>query len=67
MTLQNAINEIESRFPLRKVVMIEYEDGSGKKFNYRLNGDSKNRFINLTNNEFVERYYQAEKIMSKWK
>lgn len=29
--------------------MIEFEDGSGQKFNYRLSGETDKRFINLKN------------------
>lgn len=29
--------------------MIEFEDGSGQKFNYRLSGETEKRFINLKN------------------
>lgn len=31
------------------VDFIEFEDGSGVKFNYRLKGQSKKSFINLKN------------------
>ena len=68
MTLQEAITQIENRFPFCNVVMIEFEDGSGMKFNFRLGGDKENRFINLTpkTNEFVGRFMEAKKIMDKW-
>jgi len=49
MKLQEAISEIEKKhfsFQL-PIQMIEFEDGSGFKFNYRLKGETKNRFINL--------------------
>jgi hypothetical protein len=32
-----------------EVVMIEYEDGSGHKFNFRLKGQAGKQFINLKN------------------
>jgi len=68
MTLAQAVTEIEIRFPHCKVVMIEFEDGSGTKFNFRLGGQQKNQFINLApkQNEFVERFIEAKKIMDKW-
>ena len=32
-----------------EVVMIEFEDGSGHKFNFRLKGQAGKQFINLKN------------------
>lgn len=49
MTLEQAIKQIEKQhfaFQL-PIQMIEFEDGSGTKFNYRLKGETKNRFIHL--------------------
>ena len=49
MTLEQAIKQIEKKhysFQL-PIQMIEFEDGSGTKFNYRLKGETKNRFIHL--------------------
>lgn len=49
MTLEQAIKEISKQhfsFQL-PIQMIEFEDGSGTKFNYRLKGETKNRFVNL--------------------
>jgi hypothetical protein len=62
MTLQQAITEIEKRhfayqLPLQ---MIEFEDGSGYKFNYRLKGENNNRFIDLKN-DFVNTFL-SEKL-----
>lgn len=70
MTLQDAINLIEIKH-FEKVVKIEFEDGSGHKFNYRLKGESKDRFINIKEkfadvNEFVKQFMEAKKIMDKW-
>lgn len=70
MTLAQAITEIEKKhysFQL-PIQMIEIEDGSGMKFNYRLKGEQKNRFIDFTpkTNEFVGRFMAAAKIMNKW-
>jgi hypothetical protein len=68
MTLQQAITEIEKvHFAYQlPIVMIEFEDGSGYKFNYRLKNEQKNRFIDLKSNEFTDRFYQAIKIIDKW-
>jgi hypothetical protein len=67
MTLEQAIKVIEGQYQ-KKVVMIEIEDGSGYKFNYRLSGEQKNRFISIKpqTNEFVGRFMEAKKIMDKW-
>lgn len=43
-TLAYAIECLETALK-KSVVFIEYEDGSGKTFNYRLEGDTKNRFV----------------------
>ena len=68
MTLAQALDKIEKKH-LLPVQMIEFEDGSGMKFNYRLSGENKNRFISFQPkvNEFVGRFIQASKIMNKWK
>ena len=69
MTLEQAIKVIEKEYQ-KKVAMIEFEDGSGYKFNYRLSGEQKNRFISICptskNNEFVGLFMAAKKIMDKW-
>ena len=67
MTLEQAIKVIESQYQ-KKVAMIEFEDGSGYKFNYRLMGEQKNRFISIQpqTNEFVGRFMAAKTIMDKW-
>jgi hypothetical protein len=48
-TLEQAIKEISKQHFSHQlpIQMIEFEDGSGCKFNYRLVGETKNRFINL--------------------
>lgn len=70
MTLEMAIRKLEKMFPGKNVVMIEFEDGTRSKFNYRLSGEQKNRFIdfidNINPNEFFERFMKAKKIMDKW-
>ena len=48
MELYQAAQIIQSIFK-QKVVLIEFEDGSGVKFNYRLKGQSGRSFINLKN------------------
>lgn len=55
MTLQQAITEIE-KIHQSKIQMIEFEDGSGYKFNYRLFGDTKNKFINLKINKVIQKF-----------
>jgi hypothetical protein len=47
-TLIEAITMIEL-FGGKQVVFIEYEDGSGTKFNYRLKGETQQRFTDLSN------------------
>lgn len=39
--------ELISRMYNAEVAFIEFEDGSGNKFNYRLVGDTKVRFVDL--------------------
>jgi len=67
MTLAQALDKIEKKH-LLPVQMIEFEDGSGYKFNYRLTGEQNNRFISFQPkvNEFVGRFMEAKKIMDKW-
>ena len=52
MTITQAIPIIESIHNVlnanKEVVMIEMEDGSGMRFNYKLKFDTQPRFINLT-------------------
>jgi predicted component of viral defense system (DUF524 family) len=43
-TLIQVIQHLENKTG-KKVVFIEYEDGSGKSFNYKLMGDPKNQYI----------------------
>lgn len=68
LTLLEALIKIQTRFPNTQVTMIEFEDGSGTKFNYRLAGIDKNHFINFANskNESAQRVEEAAKIMAKW-
>jgi hypothetical protein len=46
-TLSEAIRLIELQG--KQVEFIEYEDGSGVKFNYRLKGETQQRFTDLSN------------------
>jgi hypothetical protein len=48
MKLYQAAHIIQSIFK-QDVIFIEFEDGSGVKFNYRLKGQSERSFINLKN------------------
>ena len=48
MKLYQAAHIIENIFK-KELEYIEFEDGSGVKFNYRLKGQSKKTFINLKN------------------
>ncbi len=48
MELYQAAQIIQSIFK-QEVVLIEFEDGSRVKFNYRLKGQSGRSFINLKN------------------
>lgn len=43
-TLAYAVEILETASK-KPVIFIEYEDGSGKTFNYRLAGETKNRFV----------------------
>jgi hypothetical protein len=47
MTLIEAIQKLETKHQ-SKVTMIEYEDGSGNKFNYKLANGNKSFFADLT-------------------
>lgn len=69
MTLIEALLEIKKAVPMHEVVFIEFEDGSGMKFNYRFKGDKTNRFIDFTkrnDKDFIQRFYAAAEIMQKW-
>ena len=46
-TLAYAIECLEKALK-KQIVFIEYEDGSGKTFNYRLAGETRNRFVRFT-------------------
>jgi len=46
-TLAYAVECLE-KASKKPVVFIEYEDGSGKTFNYRLMGEMKNRYHRFT-------------------
>lgn len=47
-TIWQAARIIESIYKT-EVVMIEFEDGSGQKFNFRLKGQAGKQFVNLKN------------------
>lgn len=61
--LHQAAHIIQEIFK-QDVVYIEFEDGSGDKFNYRLSGQSKNHFINLKNIKYLEQN-SLKKILNK--
>jgi hypothetical protein len=73
MDLISALIQIEKyhfhyQLPIQ---MIEFEDGSQTKFNYRLKGEQKNRFIDLSkpekqNLEWIKQWEVAAKIMEKF-
>ena len=65
MTLSQAVEVLESKHQA-KLGMIEFEDGSGYKFNYRLLGESKNRFIDLWADAYLKQYQQVMNIVGKW-
>ena len=54
MTLIEALIEIKKAVPLHEVSFIEFEDGSGMKFNYRFKNDKVNRFIDFTKKKTVD-------------
>lgn len=51
MKLYQAAHIIENIFK-KELEYIEFEDGSGVKFNYRLKGERQNNFINLKNIQY---------------
>ena len=73
MDLISALIQIEKYhfYAQLPIQMIEFEDGSGTKFNYRLKGEQKNRFIDLSkpekqNLEWIKQWEVAAKIMEKF-
>ena len=65
MTLAQAIEVLESKHQA-KIQMIEIEDGSGYKFNYRLMGEQKNKFIDLWADDYFKQYQQVLQVIGKW-
>lgn len=65
MTLAQAVEVLESKHQA-KIQMIEFEDGSGYKFNYRLMGEQKNKFIDLWTDDYLKQYQQVIEIIGKW-
>lgn len=51
MKLYQAAHIIENIFK-KELEYIEFEDGSGVKFNYRLKGERQKNFINLKNIQY---------------
>ena len=65
MTLAQGIDVLEAKHQTR-LAMIEFEDGSLYKFNYRLVGESENKFISLKDDAFFIQYQKAAQIIGKW-
>ena len=65
MTLAQAIEVLESKHQA-KIGMIEFEDGSGYKFNYRILGEQKNKFIDLWADDYFKQYQQVLQVIGKW-
>ena len=57
--LAAALQIIHERNPDKQVIMIEFEDGSGHKFNFQFKGE-KRSFIDLT------KEFKAAEIISKF-
>ena len=74
MTLKEAIDIIESIHHVlgssKEVVMIEVEDGSRMRFNYRLKHDTRNRYIDLKPYHdrliVVKQKYELVKNLEMW-
>jgi len=47
VALINAINKIQEAHPYDEIVSIEFEDGSGKCFNYQLLNSNSPSFIRI--------------------
>jgi hypothetical protein len=65
MTLTQALEVLEAKHKA-KLSMIEFEDGSGYKFNYRIFGEDKNKFVDLLADDFAIQYQQVTSIIGKW-
>ena len=66
MKLKEAIYKIETDKKLsnnKDVVAISYEDGSFYKFNYRLDGETEDRFVDLY---LMDRKMQAVRQIETW-
>lgn len=64
MKLYQAAHIIQEIFKT-DVLFIEFEDGSGVKFNYRLKGQSKKSFINLKNIQYGSMEQSIKNITNK--
>lgn len=64
MKLYQAAHIIQEIFKT-DVDYIEFEDGSGVKFNYRLKGQSKKSFINLKNIQYGSMEQSIKNITNK--
>lgn len=61
-TLANAL-EILNKVNDREVISIMYEDGSGKKFLYKLEGDNEYQFIDLV--KFMDNLSNIQEIAKR--
>ena len=64
MKLYQAAHIIENIFK-KELEYIEFEDGSGVKFIYRLKGQSKKSFINLKNIQYGSMEQSIKNITNK--
>ncbi len=65
-TLITAIQQIEATTQ-KKVMMIEFEDGSGYKFNCRFKGEREETFIDLSPKvQRMKRFNELMDINSSW-
>lgn len=65
MTLTQALELLEAKHKA-KLSMIEFEDGSEHRFNYRIFGESTNKFVDLWADDFAIQYQQVTSIIGKW-
>jgi len=64
MKLYQAAHIIENIFK-KELEYIEFEDGSGVKFNYRLKGEREKNFINLKNIQYGSMEQSVKNITNK--
>lgn len=64
MKLYQAAHVIQEIFK-QDVVFIEFEDGSGHKFVYRLRGQAGNHFINLKNIIYQDKDNKIKNVLNR--